>query len=128
MIEAAILGVLAGVAAGLLGVGGGVLFVPALVIFLDQSQLSAEATSLVAIIPVALLGAYRQHRYGNVNLRGAGFLAVFAPAGAVLGVVIANWLPERALAAAFGVLLVFVAYRLARTSLQADPGRPAVSP
>lgn len=127
MIEAAIIGVLAGVVAGFLGVGGGVLFVPALVVFLDQTQLSAEATSLAAIVPVALLGAYRQYRYGNLNMRGAAYLALFAPIGAVLGVVIANWLPERALAAAFGALMLFVAYRLARESVRSDPS-PRTSP
>ncbi|MEA2151762.1 MAG: hypothetical protein QOD69_3592, partial [Solirubrobacteraceae bacterium] len=61
MIEAAVIGVAAGVVAGLLGVGGGALFVPALTIGLGLSQLDAEATSLLAIIPVALVGAWRQH-------------------------------------------------------------------
>ena len=69
MIEAAIIGLFAGVVAGLLGVGGGILFVPGLVIGIGLSQVDAEATSLLAIVPVALLGAYRQHRYGNVRIR-----------------------------------------------------------
>ena len=53
--------------AGLLGVGGGVLFVPGLVLFLGLDQHQAEATSLLAIVPVAIVGTYRQDRYGNVQ-------------------------------------------------------------
>jgi uncharacterized membrane protein YfcA len=53
-------GLLGGAAAGVMGIGGGVLFVPALAIFLDKTQIQAEATSLVAIIPVAIVGAGRQ--------------------------------------------------------------------
>ena len=56
-----LIGFAAGVVAGLLGVGGGILFVPALTLALGLSQLDAEATSLLAIIPVSALGAYRQH-------------------------------------------------------------------
>ena len=60
MIEAALVGILAGVVAGMLGVGGGILFVPALTIGLGLSQVEAEATSLLAVVPVALIGAWRQ--------------------------------------------------------------------
>ena len=63
------LGLAAGMAGGLVGVGGGVLFVPALVVFADKSQLGAEATSLVAIVLVSLVGTWRQRGYGNVRLR-----------------------------------------------------------
>ena len=56
-------------AGGLLGVGGGMLFVPGLAIFLDKSQLDAVSTSLVAVVLVALVGTWRQHGYGNVRLR-----------------------------------------------------------
>ncbi|HEV7884251.1 MAG TPA: TSUP family transporter, partial [Solirubrobacteraceae bacterium] len=69
MIEAILLGLAAGVVAGLLGVGGGALFVPALAIGLGLSQIDAEATSLLAIIPVALVGAWRQHAKGNADIR-----------------------------------------------------------
>src|ERR671915_161566 len=69
---AAAVGFAAGITSGLIGVGGGVLFVPGLVLFLGLSQLDAEATSLVAVVIVALVGAWRQHGYGNVRLRGGG--------------------------------------------------------
>jgi uncharacterized membrane protein YfcA len=68
----------AGAAGGLVGVGGGVLFVPALVLFADQSQLGAQATSLVGIVLVALVGTWRQHEYGNLRLKGG------APGGCAL--------------------------------------------
>jgi uncharacterized membrane protein YfcA len=67
--EAIAAGVAAGIVSGLFGVGGGVVFVPALVYIYDASQVGAEATSLLAIIPVALVGAWRQHEYGNVRVR-----------------------------------------------------------
>ena len=70
----------------MLGVGGGILFVPALVIVLDEPQLRAESTSLLAIVPVALAGTWRQHGYGNVNLRDAAAIGVLSPLGVLAGV------------------------------------------
>ena len=85
ILGAAGLGLLAGFAGGLLGVGGGVLFVPALVVFADLSQVEAEATSLLAIIPVALLGACRQHGYGNLRVRDGLIVGALSPLGVVAG-------------------------------------------
>jgi uncharacterized protein len=110
-------GVLAGIIAGMLGVGGGSLFVPALVLFLGLSHLEAEATSLLAIVPVAVVGAWRQHRYGNVRVADAGALGVLAIGGAVAGVVIANAVPERALEIGFAGLILVVAFQLTRRAL-----------
>jgi uncharacterized membrane protein YfcA len=118
VITAVFLGVLAGITSGLLGVGGGILFVPALVIVLGQGQLEAEATSLLAIIPVALVGASRQYRYGNVRLRDAGVLAIVAPIGVVAGVALANSVPERGLAIGFSVLLLFVSLQIAQRAMK----------
>ncbi|MDX6729387.1 MAG: uncharacterized protein QOK49_4192, partial [Baekduia sp.] len=75
---AVVVGVVAGLVAGMLGVGGGILFVPGLVVFLGLAQVDAEATSLLAIIPVALVGAASQQRYGNLRLREALILGVLA--------------------------------------------------
>ena len=127
MIQAILLGVLAGMVAGMLGVGGGILYVPALVIFLGEGQLEAEATSLLAIIPVAIVGATRQYRYGNVRIKDAGMLAIFSPIGVVAGVIAANALPERALAIGFALLLLLVAGQLAQKSLK-RPAPPAAVP
>ena len=121
MTGAILIGVLAGVVAGMLGVGGGTLFVPALVLFLGLSHIEAEATSLLAIVPVAVVGAWRQRAYGNVDLRDAAALGALAVAGALAGVVVANAVPERALEIAFAGLMLFVAQRLARRALTPEP-------
>ncbi len=114
MVVAALIGLVAGVAAGLLGIGGGALFVPALVLVLDLPQVDAEATSLLAVIPVALVGAARQHHYGNVRVRDGLLVGALAVPGAALGVVLVNALPERAIEVAFAALLLWVAAQLVR--------------
>ena len=118
VVGAIAIGVVAGMAAGLLGIGGGALFVPALVLFLGLSQLEAQATSLLAIVPVALVGAARQHRYGNLRARDGLVMGVLATAGAAGGVALANAVPERALEVSFAMLQLFVAVQLARRSLR----------
>jgi uncharacterized membrane protein YfcA len=118
VVEAIAVGFAAGAASGMLGVGGGIIFVPGLVFVLGLSQLSAEATSLLAIVPVALVGAWRQHRYGNVRLRDGLILGALSPLGVVAGAELANVLSERALELSFaGVQLVF-AFGLARRALR----------
>ncbi len=114
MIGAILIGVCAGVVAGMMGVGGGVLFVPALVLLLDLSHVDAEATSLLAIIPVALVGAWRQHEYGNVRIRDGLLVGALAVPGAALGVVLVNAVPERAVEIAFALLQLFIAAQLVR--------------
>jgi uncharacterized protein len=123
VIGAIAIGLAAGVIAGLLGVGGGVLFVPGLVIFLGLGQHQAEATSLLAIVPVAIVGTYRQDRYGNVRRHDALLLGVLSLAGAAAGVALANALSGAFLRDAFAILIVIVAAQLVRSSLQ-DPGSP----
>jgi hypothetical protein len=125
LIWAVAIGVCAGLVAGMMGVGGGVLFVPALVIFLDLSQVDAEATSLLAIIPVALVGAWRQRAYGNVRVRDGLVVGLLAIPGAALGVVLVNAVPERAVEIAFALLQLFVASQLVRR-VRAN-GRPISS-
>ena len=125
VIAAAAVGVVAGVIAGMLGVGGGSLFVPALVLFVGLGHLEAEATSLLAIVPVALVGAWRQHRYGNVRAGDAAALGALATAGAVAGVVVADAVPERALEIAFAGLLLYIAFGLVRRRPRTLSGMPA---
>jgi uncharacterized membrane protein YfcA len=120
IVEAIAVGLLAGVASGLLGVGGGAIIVPGLVIFLGLGQLEAEATSLLAIVPIALVGAWRQRRYGNVRLGEGARLGLLAVTGAVAGAVLANVLPVRAIELAFAALLVVVALQLVRGALRTD--------
>ena len=103
-----------GVVSGVIGVGGGVLFVPAMSIVLDFSQVEAEATSLLMIVIVCTAGALRQRGYGNVNLRDAGWIALLSPVGVVVGVVVANLVSERMLEIGFACLALFVAFELLR--------------
>lgn len=112
------LGVLAGVLAGLLGVGGGILFVPALAIFLGLDQVQAEATSLLAIIPVSAVGALRQHRYGNVRVADGLLVGVLSALGVLAGVALANALPARVLELAFAGLTLIIAQQVFRRGLR----------
>jgi uncharacterized membrane protein YfcA len=114
---AAAVGFAGGMTGGLLGVGGGVLFVPALVFFLGLSQIAGEATSLLAIIPVAILGALRQRSYGNVRVREGLTLGLLSVPGVAIGAVLAEQLPERALELGFAGLQLFFAVGLARRAL-----------
>jgi uncharacterized protein len=124
-VAAALFGLAGGVVGGLLGVGGGILFVPALAIFLDESQVQAEATSLLAIVPVALVGTWRQHRFGNLRLRDGVVLGVLSPVGVAVGVVIANAVSQRVLELAFAALVLFVALQLVRRALAAPASEGA---
>ena len=108
------LGVAAGMAGGLVGVGGGVLFVPALVVFADQSQLGAESTSLVAIVLVSLVGTWRQRGYGNVRLRDGLVVGALSPVGVLVGVGLANAVSERALELSFAGVQLLFAWQLAK--------------
>ncbi len=121
MTGAIAIGLAGGVVAGMLGVGGGVLFVPGLVIFLNLGQHQAEATSLLAIIPVAIVGTYNQDRYGNVRRQDALLLGLLSLAGAAGGVVLANALSGAILRDSFAALILLVAAQFVRRALS-DPG------
>jgi uncharacterized membrane protein YfcA len=110
---ALVLGVTAGVFAGLYGVGGGILFVPTLVLVFELGQVDAEATSLLAILPTVAAGAWRQHRYGNVKWRAAAIVGSTAIVGVEIGVLTATSLPEQTLQRLFGLLILGVAAQLA---------------
>jgi len=108
---AVVLGVTAGVLAGTFGVGGGILFVPALVA-LGLGQLHAEATSLAAILPTVAAGAWRQRGYGNLRIRPALVIGLAAIAGVEAGVQVATTLSEQWLKRLFALLLFVVAANL----------------
>ena len=109
---AIVLGLAAGVFAGLFGVGGGILFVPTL-IALGLNQHEAIGTSLLAVVPTVLVGTWRQSHYGNVRWRAAVILGVAAAASAQGGVVLAESLPASTLRRLFAGLLVVVASQIA---------------
>jgi uncharacterized protein len=112
-----------GMLGGLVGVGGGVLFVPALTIFFGLSQVEGESTSLLMIVIVALVGATRQYGYGNVRVREAVLVGVLSPVGVLIGVVVSNAVPQEALELGFAALALFMAYRLVlrANSVPAEP-------
>ncbi len=116
---AVLIAVAGGLAGGLVGVGGGVLFVPALTIFLGLSQVEGESTSLLTIVIVALVGAYRQNGYGNVRLREALIIGALSPLGVLVGVTVANNVSERALQLSFAALALFMAAQLIRRARSA---------
>lgn len=109
---AVLLGLAAGVFAGMFGVGGGILFVPALVA-LGLDHHDATGTSLLAIVPTVLVGTWRQARYGNVRWRAGIVLGVAAAASAQAGVVLAESLSDATLRRLFAGLLVVVAVQIA---------------
>jgi uncharacterized protein len=109
---AVVLGLAAGVLAGMFGVGGGVLFVPALVA-LGLSQHDATGTSLLAVLPTALVGTWRQARYGNVRWKGAVVIGIAAAAAAQGGAAVAEALSGPTLRKLFGGFLVVVAVQIA---------------
>ena len=121
---AALIAVAGGLAGGLVGVGGGVLFVPALTIFLGLSQVEGESTSLLMIVIVALVGAYRQNTYGNLNLRDAVVIGVLSPLGVLIGVVVANEVSQRTLELSFAALALYIAFGLVRRALRSEGGLP----
>jgi uncharacterized protein len=114
---AALVCVAGGLAGGLVGVGGGVLFVPALTIFIGLTQVEAESTSLLMIVVVAIVGTRRQAGYGNVNLPAAAVVGLLSPLGVIAGVIVANNVSERLLQLSFAAVALFFAFRLARRAV-----------
>lgn len=112
-----VVGFAGGMLGGMVGVGGGVLFVPGLVIFVGLNHVSAEATSLLAMVFVGAVGARRQHGYGNLRLKDGLIIGALSPVGVTVGVVLANSLAERTLELAFAALQVVLAAQLARRTV-----------
>src|SRR3954452_25057085 len=106
IVTAVLVGFAAGVSSGMLRLGGGIVFVPGLVFVLGLSQLAAQSTSLLAIVPVALVGAWRQRCYGNGPLRDRLILAALSPLGVVGGAELATVLSERALELSFAAVQI----------------------
>jgi uncharacterized membrane protein YfcA len=114
------LGVVAGLLAGLLGVGGGIVMVPGLVLLISVSQVVAKGTSLVVIIPTALVGTIRNARRGDVDIPTATVVGVVGAAFSFMASLLAVRLNPILSAVLFAVLLVAMAVRL----LLAARGRP----
>ena len=109
---AIMLGVAAGVLAGMFGIGGGILFVPTLVA-LGLGQVEAQGTSLLAILPTVLAGSWSQRRYGNLRVRTAVTVGLASIVGVEVGARVVTELPEDTLRRLFALLLFAVAAQLA---------------
>lgn len=108
-----------GALGGLLGVGGGIVFVPTLVILLGAGQVEAEATSLLIIVPMAVAGTWRQLRHDNVDVRSGLTIGALSVPGVIAGVALANAVSERALELGFAALCAVIAAQLVRRALRA---------
>lgn len=124
IVELVGVGLAAGVLAGLFGVGGGIVFVPGLVLIADLGQLDATATSLAAMIPAVAVGAWRQTGYGNVRWRPAILVGLTSVAGVAGGTALAEALSEDVLRTLFAALLIITAARLVWSELSARGRRP----
>lgn len=105
-------GFLAGFLSGTIGIGGGVLFVPTMTVGYRASQAIAQGTSLVAIIPTALVSSLTHLREGNVMLGAAIRMGGGGVVGAVIGALVATEVPGPILARIWGAFLLFTAYRI----------------
>ncbi len=107
------IGLVAGVFAGMFGIGGGLIIVPALIFLLKTSELQAIGTSLAALIPpVGLLGAAEYYRNGYINLRYAGLIALGLFLGAVVGARIMIGLPPHLIRRLYAFFLIAIAGRM----------------
>ncbi len=121
------MGVVGGFIAAFAGVGGGIIFVPAFALVLGLTQVVAQATSLLAIVVVAILGTWQQRHTGDVRFRDAAIIGVGSLVTVVLAAMVADALPEPVLRSMFAVLMVAIAIRVwrgAERDAHARPPRP----
>ena len=105
-------GLLVGLLSGTMGIGGGILLVPIMVLGFGLAQHVAQGTSLAAIIPTSIVGAYTHDRAGNVDRFAALWVGAGGLTGALVGALVAVRLPRELLVRLFGALLLFSAYRI----------------
>jgi uncharacterized membrane protein YfcA len=108
-----VIGIITGVMAGMLGIGGAIIMIPALVFLLGISQQSAQGTSLAVMLPpVGIIAAYNYYKAGHVNIKFAIILAVFFLIGSYFGSKMALTIPQNTLKKIFGILLLLVAAKM----------------
>jgi uncharacterized membrane protein YfcA len=108
-----VIGIITGVMAGMLGIGGAIIMIPALVFLLGISQQTAQGTSLAVMLPpVGIIAAYNYYKAGHVNIKFAIILAVFFLVGSYFGSKLALTLPQNVLKKIFGILLLLVAAKM----------------
>ena len=107
------IGILTGALSGMLGIGGAIIMIPALVYFLGFSQQMAQGTSLAVMLPpIGILATYNYYKVGHVNIKYALILAAFFLVGSYFGSKLALNLPQATLKKAFGILLLLVAAKM----------------
>lgn len=121
-------GLAAGLLSGMIGVGGGQVFVPILTVGFRLAQPLAQGTSLAAIIPTAMVGGITHIREGNVVAEAALWMGLGAVVGAVIGALIAVDVPAQLLARIFGAFLLVSAFRMGWTAWRRPPDQPARLP
>ena len=107
-----VLGLVSGLIASTLGIGGGIIFVPSLVVFFGFEQHLAQGTSLAVILPTALVGTYLHSKRGRVEWRVAGLVAVGGVVGGLVGSAFALSIDPDLLRRLFAVMLVVIAARM----------------
>ena len=108
-----VLGLLVGILSGMVGVGGGIVLVPALVYFFGFSQHSAQGTTTAMLIPpIGILAAYTYYKNGMVDMRAAGFICIGFLLGGLFGAKIAVVLPKEVLRRGFGALLLVISVKM----------------
>lgn len=106
-------GLLAGAMSGLLGIGGGIIVIPALVYLLGFSQKQAQGTSLAMLLPpIGILAVYNYYKAGYVDVKAAIVLIVTFMIGSFFSSMIAIELPENIIKKVFGMFLLFYAFKL----------------
>jgi uncharacterized membrane protein YfcA len=107
-----IVGVLSGMLSGLVGVGGGILIVPALVFFMKYDQLSAQGTSLaVLLLPVGIIAVYHYYQAGNININHALIISIGFVVGGYFGSKLAYIVPKETMKILFGIFMMIIALR-----------------
>jgi hypothetical protein len=109
-----LLGLIGGILSGLMGVGGGVVLVPMMVLILGITQHTAQGISMMVIIPTALVGIWHFHKEKIVNYRMAGYLATGAVCGALISSNFVQYIPAADLKKIFGVFIIYTGIRMIR--------------
>ena len=113
IITLVIIGLASGMLSGLIGVGGGIIIVPALVFFLGFSQLQAQGTSLgLLLLPVGILAVMNYYQKGHIDLKVVGIMSVAFVLGGYLGSKIALVISEVLIKKIFAVLLIYTAIKM----------------
>ena len=108
-----IIGVLAGMLSGLIGIGGGIIVIPALVFFLGFSQQTAQGTTLAMMVPpIGLLAAWAYYKEGFVDVRAAAIICIGFIAGSYFGAKFATGISQDMLRKIFSVILILVAVKM----------------